>query len=123
MINRRVAFFRPPYFGDAEPTTDDELVPVGIASRRNYWTIGLHVDAEDWKEHSADSIVKLVLKRRELPNEINTLAQDSARNIVLLHDAGGDRRKTVAALGPLIDSLRARGDTLVLVSDLAGITR
>jgi len=31
--------------------------------------------------------------------------------------------QTVAALGPMIDSLRARGDTLVLLSDLAGFTR
>jgi cellulose synthase/poly-beta-1,6-N-acetylglucosamine synthase-like glycosyltransferase/peptidoglycan/xylan/chitin deacetylase (PgdA/CDA1 family)/spore germination protein YaaH len=123
VLNRNVAFFRPPYFGDAEPTTDDELIPVGIASRRNYWTIGLHVDGDDWKQISADSIVKLVLVRREEPNAINSLAQDSARNIILLHDSGGDRHNTVAALGPLIDSLRARGDTLVLVSELAGITR
>jgi cellulose synthase/poly-beta-1,6-N-acetylglucosamine synthase-like glycosyltransferase/peptidoglycan/xylan/chitin deacetylase (PgdA/CDA1 family)/spore germination protein YaaH len=123
VIDRRIAFFRPPYFGDAEPTTDAELVPVGIASRRNYWTIGLHVDGEDWKELPKDSIISLVLKRRQLPNALNALAQDSARNVVLLHDSGGDRRNTVAALGPLIDSLRARGDTLVLVSDLAGITR
>jgi cellulose synthase/poly-beta-1,6-N-acetylglucosamine synthase-like glycosyltransferase/peptidoglycan/xylan/chitin deacetylase (PgdA/CDA1 family)/spore germination protein YaaH len=123
VVNRRIAFFRPPYFGDAEPSTDAELVPVGIASRRNYWTIGLHVDGEDWKELAPDSIISLVLNRRALPNEINALAQDSARNVILLHDAGGDRRNTVAALGPLIDSLRARGDTIVLVSDLAGITR
>ncbi|MEO7454837.1 MAG: glycosyltransferase [Gemmatimonadaceae bacterium] len=122
-IDRRTAFFRPPYFGDAEPSTDPELVSVGIASRRNYWTIGLHVDGEDWKALPADSIIRLVLERRRLPNAINSLAQDSARNVVLLHDAGGDRRNTVAAVGPLIDSLRARGDTLVLVSELAGITR
>ena len=123
VLNRRVAFFRPPYFGDAEPTTDDELEPVGIASRRNYWTIGLHVDGEDWKELPRDSIIRLVLDRRAAPNAINTTTQDSARNIVLLHDAGGNRANTVAAIGPLIDSLRARGDTIVLVSDLAGITR
>ena len=123
VLNRRVAFFRPPYFGDAEPSTDLELVPVGIASRRNYWTIGLHVDAEDWKELPADSIISLVLRRRALPNDITARAQDSARNVVLLHDAGGDRHNTVAALGSLIDSLRARGDTIVLVSELAGITR
>jgi peptidoglycan-N-acetylglucosamine deacetylase len=122
-IDRRVAFFRPPYFGDAEPTTDAELVPVGIASRRNYWTIGLHVDGDDWKEIPRDSIIKLVLERRAAPNAINATTQDSARNIILLHDAGGDRHNTVAALGMLIDSLRARGDTIVLVSDLAGITR
>jgi cellulose synthase/poly-beta-1,6-N-acetylglucosamine synthase-like glycosyltransferase/peptidoglycan/xylan/chitin deacetylase (PgdA/CDA1 family)/spore germination protein YaaH len=123
VLNRRVAFFRPPYFGDAEPTTDDELVPVGIASRRNYWTIGLHVDSEDWKELPRDSIVKLVLARRAYPNEINATTQDSARNVVLLHDAGGNRLNTVAAVGPIIDSLRARGDTIVLVSELADITR
>ncbi|HEY2026711.1 MAG TPA: glycosyltransferase, partial [Gemmatimonadaceae bacterium] len=123
VLNRRVAFFRPPYFGDAEPTTDDELVPVGIASRRNYWTIGLHVDGEDWKELPPDSIVKLVLQRRAFLNAINLTTQDSARNVILLHDAGGNRFNTVAALGKLIDSLRARGDTIVLVSDLAGITR
>ncbi|MDB4900641.1 MAG: polysaccharide deacetylase, partial [Gemmatimonadetes bacterium] len=123
VLNRRVAFFRPPYFGDAEPTTNDELVPVGIASKRNYWTIGLHVDGEDWKEFPPDSIVKLVLTRRAAPNAINATTQDSARNIVLLHDAGGNRINTVMALGPLIDSLRARGDTIVLVSELAGITR
>ncbi len=123
VLNRRVAFFRPPYFGDAEPTTADELVPVGIASRRNYWTIGLHVDAEDWKSPPKDSIVAMVLRRRLQPNALNALAQDSARNVVLLHDAGGDRRNTVLALGPMIDSLRAHGDTIVLVSELAGISR
>jgi cellulose synthase/poly-beta-1,6-N-acetylglucosamine synthase-like glycosyltransferase/peptidoglycan/xylan/chitin deacetylase (PgdA/CDA1 family)/spore germination protein YaaH len=123
VISRRTAFFRPPYFGDAEPTTDAELLPVGIASRRNYWTIGLHVDGEDWKELPSDKIVRLVLERRAAPNAINATTQDSARNVILLHDAGGNRLNTVAALGPLIDSLRARGDTIVLVSALAGITR
>jgi peptidoglycan-N-acetylglucosamine deacetylase len=123
VINRRMAFFRPPYFGDAEPTTSDELVPVGIASLRNYWTIGLHVDSEDWRETSPDSIIANVLHQREVPRVTEATNQDSARNVVLLHDSGGDRSATVRALGPLIDSLRARGDTLVLVSDLAGVTR
>ena len=123
LLNRRLAFFRPPYFGDAEPTTSDELVPVGVASRRNYWTIGLHVDSDDWKQSNPDSIVANVLRDREMPRITEATNQDSARNVVLLHDSGGDRSGTVRALGPLIDSLRARGDTLVLVSELAGITR
>ncbi|MDB4905903.1 MAG: putative glycosyl transferase/polysaccharide deacetylase [Gemmatimonadetes bacterium] len=111
VVDRGTTFFRPPYFGDAEPTTAEELVPVGIASRRRYWTIGLHVDSEDWQESDPDSIVATVLRERP------------KGNIILLHDSGGDRSGTVAALGIIIDSLRARGDTLVLVSDLAGITR
>ena len=42
--------------------------------------------------------------------------------VILLHDAGGDRSQTVAALPKLIDALRAKGLTLVTVDDLAGMT-
>jgi cellulose synthase/poly-beta-1,6-N-acetylglucosamine synthase-like glycosyltransferase len=42
--------------------------------------------------------------------------------VVLLHDAGGDRSRTVAALPKLIDAIRARGLKLVTVDELAGMT-
>jgi cellulose synthase/poly-beta-1,6-N-acetylglucosamine synthase-like glycosyltransferase/peptidoglycan/xylan/chitin deacetylase (PgdA/CDA1 family)/spore germination protein YaaH len=111
ILDRRTAFFRPPYFGDAEPTTPDELVPVGIASDRGYLTIGLRIDSEDWRQPGVQAIIDTVL------------AQHDRGNVILLHDGGGNRSQTVAALGPLIDSLRARGDTLVTVSELVGIPR
>ena len=111
LLDRRSAFFRPPYFGNAEPTTADELVPVGIAGDLGYLTAGLHIDSEDWQQPSPQTIVDTVL------------AQRARGNVVLLHDGGGVRENTVAALGPLIDSLRARGDTLVLLSGLIGLTR
>ncbi len=111
ITDRRTALFRPPYFGDAEPTTDDELVPVGIANDLGYVTVGLHVDSDDWLEPGVQKIVENVLDAR------------SKGNVVLLHDSGGDRSQTVAAIGPLIDSLRAHGDTVVLLSQLIGLTR
>ena len=111
VLGRRTAFFRPPYFGDAEPTTNDELIPVGNASDRGYLTVGLHIDSEDWRSPGVDEIID------------TTLAQRYRGSVVLLHDGGGDRSQTVTALGPLIDSLRAEGDTLVLVSELMGIPR
>lgn len=111
LLDRRSSFFRPPYFGDAEPTTADELVPVEIAGGLGYLSVGVHIDSEDWQEISARTIVDTVLAQRE------------RGNVVLLHDGGGERAQTVAALGPLIDSLRARGDTLVLLSGLLGLTR
>ena len=111
LTNHRSALFRPPYFGDAEPTTADELVPVALASRMGYVTAGLHVDSNDWMTPGAGAIVR------------NVLAQRARGNVVLLHDSGGDRSQTVAAIGPLIDSLRARGDTIVLLSALMGLTR
>ena len=43
--------------------------------------------------------------------------------IVLLHDAGGDRSETVAALPRLIDAVRSQGYELVPVSTLAGLTQ
>jgi len=111
LIDHRSAYFRPPYFGDAEPTTADELEPVGVASDLGYLTAGLHIDSEDWQNPSARTIVDTVLGQRD------------RGNVILLHDGGGVRSNTVAALGPLIDSLRARGDTIVLLSGLVGLTR
>ena len=40
-----------------------------------------------------------------------------------MHDGGGDRSQTVAALPLLIQELRARGYKFVPVSDLAGLAR
>jgi len=111
-LGRRSAFFRPPYFGDAEPTTSDELGPVAVATERGYITVGLRIDAEDWQSPGVKTIIDTVLTQAE-----------KGGNVVLLHDGGGERSQTVAALGPLIDSLQARGDTLVPVSELVGITR
>ena len=48
--------------------------------------------------------------------------EQCSRNVVLLHDSGGDRSQTVAALPIIIDILRARGYRFVPVSELAGLT-
>lgn len=132
LLDRHTALFRPPFFGDAEPTTENDLVPVAIASDRRYLTIGLHVDSEDWQRPSPDSIVRNVLEGRSDVDSLGMCRDTTGHaheperrscSIVLLHDGGGVRANTVAAVGPLIDSLRAHGDTLVLVSQLAGLTR
>jgi peptidoglycan/xylan/chitin deacetylase (PgdA/CDA1 family) len=41
-------------------------------------------------------------------------------SIVLLHDGGGPRPETIAALGRLIPALRARGYAFATVPDLLG---
>ena len=112
LLGRRTVLFRPPYFGDAEPTTADELEPVAIATKLGYVTVGVHIDSEDWRLRDPAMIIAETMRKRRDGN-----------NIVLMHDGGGDRTATVAALGPIIDSLKARGDTLVLTSTLAGVSR
>jgi cellulose synthase/poly-beta-1,6-N-acetylglucosamine synthase-like glycosyltransferase len=61
-----------------------------------------------------------------IDNTINAVeAGDDVKsgNIILLHDSGGDREQTIAALPTIIDQLRAKGYTFVPVSQLAGLTQ
>ena len=110
---RTLKFFRAPYFGDAEPTTADEIKPALEAQQRGYISVGLHVDAQDWQRPGVQAIVDNVLG--------GVLAKRG--NVVLLHDSGGERSQTIAALPTIIDRLRAAGYRFVPVSELAGLSR
>ena len=116
--------FRAPYFGDAEPTTADEIVPVAQAQRMGYLSVGLHVDPGDWRRPGVQAIVDETIADivDGPPSCPSDAAESCSRNIVLLHDSGGDRTQTIAALPLLIDALRARGYRFVTVSALAGLT-
>lgn len=114
---RSLRLFRAPYFGDAEPTTADEIVPAYTAQQLGYLSVGLHVDPGDWKRPGVDAIVDRTIEQVEASNA------DRSGQIVLLHDAGGDRSQTVEALPRIIEALRAKGYRFVPVSTLAGLTR
>jgi cellulose synthase/poly-beta-1,6-N-acetylglucosamine synthase-like glycosyltransferase/peptidoglycan/xylan/chitin deacetylase (PgdA/CDA1 family)/spore germination protein YaaH len=121
---RTLKLFRAPFFGDAEPTTADEILPVWDAQNRGYVSVGLHVDSEDWQKPGVPVIINNVLSR-VLTGSASCNDQSESqcsRNIVLLHDSGGDRSQTVAALPILIDTLRAKGYRFVPVSELAGLS-
>lgn len=114
---RSLRLFRAPYFGDAEPTTSDETVPALVAQQDGYTNVGLHVDPDDWKRPGVDAIVKSAL------DQVRTDDPRTSGQIILLHDGGGDRAQTVAALPRIIDGLRARGYRFVPVSQLTGLSR
>ena len=116
LTGRSMRLFRPPYLGDAEPTDEDEIVPVQIAQDLGYTTVGEHVDPIDWSLPGVNAIVKRAL------DAVHNPTPDQHGNIILLHDAGGDRSQTVAALPILIDRLSAEGYKFVPVSALAGLT-
>lgn len=120
---RSMRMVRIPYFGDAEPTTDNELRPVLEAQNAGYLNIGLHVDSEDWQRPGTRAIIDNTLRSIAQGEAMDPEADGKSRNIVLLHDSGGDRSETVAALPGLIDALRAQGYTIVPVSRLAGLSR
>ncbi|WP_374573858.1 glycosyltransferase [Phenylobacterium sp.] len=116
LTGRSMRLFRPPYFGDAEPSTPREVAPLLIAQKLGYLTVGLRIDPDDWKKPKASYIIQRSLDR---------LADKGPRQgqVLLLHDSGGDRHETIAALPGLIDALRAHGYQLVTVDELAGMSR
>lgn len=94
------SWFRPPY-GSVNGETLKTLK--GLDQRVVMWD----VDPQDWKKPGAREIAKRVV------------SQTRPGSIILLHDGGGDRRKTIAALGGIIRELKKRGYVFVTVQQLA----
>ncbi len=117
LTGRSMRLFRPPYLGDAEPANADEIASIEIAQNLGYITVGVHVDPGDWELPTPEYMVRRSMELIVDPNP------EIRGNIVLFHDSGGDRSRTVAALPMLIDRLRAGGYKIVPVSELAGLTR
>lgn len=112
--------FRAPFNADYEPQKHEEIQPVALSRTRNYITVGEGLDPEDWqrglyKNFTADTIFNRVKRSYE-----DHLASGDSINIVLLHDAGGDRSQTVLATGMLIRYFRAKGYEFTTVADLLG---
>lgn len=102
--------FRPPYNADTNPHEPEELVPIKLAQTMGYITVSEDIDPEDWARPGAAAIVANVKAGRLLGGDI-----------VLLHDAGGDRSQTVEALPQIIDYLRVRGDSIVSLPEMLGV--
>ena len=113
VLGRRTILFRPPYSEDVEPDTPAQAKPLVFTSQQGYYTIGMKIDPHDYLMPGVDVIVQQVI----------TQVTNGNGSVLLLHDSGGDRSQTVAALPLIIDALRQRGYQLVLVSDLMGLTR
>ena len=84
-----------------------------------YVIIGARIDPHDWGEVNGGRR----LPRTTIVQRVLADAEANKGNIILMHDGGGDRSHTVAALPRIIDGLRAKGYEFVSVSDLLGQTR
>lgn len=110
ITGRSTLLFRPPYNSDSRPHTSAELAAVQIAQDLGYLTVTDTIDPEDWSIPGAEVILQRIKDSR------------TQGNIILLHDAGGNREETVTALPQIIDYLHARGDNIVSLSTLIGET-
>jgi peptidoglycan-N-acetylglucosamine deacetylase len=111
ITGRATTLFRPPYAADTSPSQLSELIPLRIAQDLDYLVVLENIDPQDWAKPGADIILQRVKQQRH------------DGNIILLHDAGGDRSQTVEALPKILDWLHTRGDNVVPLSTLLGTTR
>src|SRR5271166_2198320 len=118
----RSTLFRPPYSVDAEPDTEDQVKPLELTQSLGYITIGNKIDTRDWSDDpplTPEQIAARVLNHLPpcQPNDTQ------CGNIILMHDGGGNRERTVQALPLIIEGARARGFEFVPVYQLMGKTK
>jgi peptidoglycan/xylan/chitin deacetylase (PgdA/CDA1 family) len=93
------SIFRPPG-GNFNETVQSVAASLGLS------TIVWDVDPRDWSQPGVDVIIQRVL------------ATVHNGSIILLHDGGGDRSETVAALPTIITTLEQRGFQFVTIPRL-----
>ncbi len=106
ITGRSTLLFRPPYDADRTPHAASELETLRIAEELGYVPAMASIDPLDWLMPAPEEILARVKTQRP------------RGRVVLLHDGGGDRSHTVAALEPLIDYLERRGDQIVPLHQL-----
>ncbi|MFD6885294.1 bifunctional polysaccharide deacetylase/glycosyltransferase family 2 protein [Streptomyces sp. NPDC059957] len=100
---------RPPYSSMSDAVKDRDWRATLRTGALGYLTVLSTQDGLDWEARSAEDIVR------------DASPQDGRGAVVLLHDGGGDRSRTVAALGQLIDTLKARGYRFTTLSEAVGL--
>ncbi|MEU8513464.1 bifunctional polysaccharide deacetylase/glycosyltransferase family 2 protein [Kitasatospora sp. NPDC048722] len=105
------SLLRPPYSSGADALDDREWDAVQQAGHAGYLTVLTTQDSEDWKRPGIPQILKALDDRPGGPGQI-----------MLMHDAGGDRSQTVAALETLLPELKSRGLRFATVSQAVGLS-
>ncbi len=108
---RSTQLFRPPYDADARPEDIAQLRPLKIAQDLGYLTVLEQVDPKDWDRPGAAEIVRRVQ------------AQHTEGSVLLLHDAGGNRRQTLEALPKILEALSRDKVQIISLSKMLGTTR
>ena len=103
---RRVTGFEPCLFRPPGGAFNSRVV--GDARALGMSTVIWNVDPRDWSTPGTDAIYSRVVSATH------------PGSIILMHDGGGNRSETVAALPRIIKTLRSRGYHMVTVSKLLG---
>lgn len=113
ITGHKTILWRPPYGEDIEPETPNQVQPLINSKKLGYITVGMKIDPNDWANPWVETIISRVLEQ----------IQSWKWNIVLLHDAWGDRSETIQALPTIIKKLKALGYQFTGINDLLTIPR
>ncbi|WP_433014866.1 bifunctional polysaccharide deacetylase/glycosyltransferase family 2 protein [Kribbella sp. CA-294648] len=102
---------RPPYSSEPEALTNADWNAIKHARDDGYLTVLTTQDSEDWRRPGTEQVIA------------NSMPKSTAGQILLMHDAGGDRTQTLDALQRLIPALKARNFRFATVSDTVGIAQ
>jgi cellulose synthase/poly-beta-1,6-N-acetylglucosamine synthase-like glycosyltransferase/peptidoglycan/xylan/chitin deacetylase (PgdA/CDA1 family) len=109
VTGRYTRFLRPPYSATTDAVTAEQERELAQLAGRRYVVALADFDSEDWRRESVAKIVA------------NASPTGSTGGIVMFHDGGGDRSKTVEAVAELIPRLKARGFRFVSLAELSGL--
>lgn len=99
------ALLRPPYSSESSAVDNAQWSAMMRAGRDGYLTVLSTLDSDDWSRPGVARIVR------------NATPRGSRGQILLMHDGGGDRSETVAALDRLIPALQRKGFRFETVSE------
>jgi cellulose synthase/poly-beta-1,6-N-acetylglucosamine synthase-like glycosyltransferase/peptidoglycan/xylan/chitin deacetylase (PgdA/CDA1 family) len=106
----RPRFLRPPYSSFPDAIDEEQERTLADVAEHGYVIALADYDTEDWRRPGVDEIVR------------NGTPPGDRGGIVLMHDGGGDRSETIAALNQLVPELRSRGFQFVELSTLLSAT-
>ena len=109
---RRPSLFRPPFSSVPSSLTEGDVTALRAAARSGQVAVLADRDTNDWRRPGTDAVVAAATPERP-----------GAGAVVLMHDGGGDRSQTVAALDRLLPDLTRQGYRFTTVSEGLGTPR
>lgn len=117
-IGTRTTLFRPPTAFESLSYLDESPQLIETPTKLGYYIAPLDVDSYDWRLPGASPAVET-----RVVDRLVTLIEEGAGQIVLMHDAGGNRQTTLDILPKIIDRLQAKGFRFVTTHELVGKPR
>jgi cellulose synthase/poly-beta-1,6-N-acetylglucosamine synthase-like glycosyltransferase/peptidoglycan/xylan/chitin deacetylase (PgdA/CDA1 family) len=109
ITGQAASLLRPPYSSESDAVTNGTWSAMQTVAGQGYLTVLSTVDSEDWRRPGVVAIEK------------NLVPSGVKGQVLLMHDGGGDREQTVAALDSTLSQFAAKGYRVTSVGDAVGI--